>query len=83
MNSTATGEVQQPRPLDSCRLFRHHQTIDEETARLLASAGVNSIDGILETDPKDIAEILQVDIDRARQIHEAAKKEHDRKMASI
>jgi len=57
--------------------------IDEETARLLASAGVNSIDGILETDPKDIAEILQVDIDRARQIHEAAKKEHDRKMASI
>jgi transcription termination/antitermination protein NusA len=57
--------------------------IDEETARLLASAGVNSIDGILETDPKDIAEILQVDIDRAQQIHEAAKKEHDRKMASI
>jgi transcription termination/antitermination protein NusA len=57
--------------------------IDEETARLLASAGVNSIDGILETDPKDIAEILQVDIDRARQIHETAKKEHDRKMASI
>ncbi|HEY4783085.1 MAG TPA: transcription termination factor NusA [Chthoniobacterales bacterium] len=57
--------------------------IDEETARLLASAGVNSIDGILETDPKDIVEILQVDIDRARQIHEAAKKEHDRKMASI
>jgi N utilization substance protein A len=57
--------------------------IDEEIARLLTSAGVNSIDGILETDPKDIAEILQVDIDRARQIHEAAKKEHDRKMASI
>jgi transcription termination/antitermination protein NusA len=57
--------------------------IDEETARLLASAGVNSIDGILETDPRDIAEILQVDLDRARQIHEAAKKEHDRKMASI
>jgi transcription termination/antitermination protein NusA len=57
--------------------------IDEETARLLASAGVNSIDGILETDPKDIAEILQVDIDRARQIHETAKKEHERKMASI
>ena len=57
--------------------------IDDETARLLASAGVNSIDGILETDPKDIAEILQVDIDRAHQIHEVAKKEHDRKMASI
>jgi N utilization substance protein A len=57
--------------------------IDEETARLLASAGVNSIDGILETDPKDIAEILQGDVDRARQIHESAKKEHDRKMASI
>jgi len=57
--------------------------IDEEIARLLASAGVNSIDGILETDPKDIAEILQVDIDRARQIHETAKKEHERKMASI
>src|SRR6266446_3940815 len=57
--------------------------ITDEIARLLTSAGVNSIDGILETDPKDIAEILQVDIDRARQIHEAAKKEHGRKMASI
>src|SRR5207244_4341590 len=37
--------------------------IDEETARSLARAGVNSIEGILEVDPDDIAEILQVDVE--------------------
>ena len=57
--------------------------IDEETARSLAKAGMNSVDGILETDPKDIAEMLQVDLERAREIQESAKKEHERKLASI
>src|SRR6516162_5659393 len=57
--------------------------IDEETARSLARAGVNSIEGILEVDPDDIAEILQVDVERARVIHDAARREHEKKMASI
>jgi N utilization substance protein A len=57
--------------------------IDEETARSLARAGVNSIEGILEVDPDDIAEILQVDAERARGIHDAARREHEKKMASI
>jgi N utilization substance protein A len=57
--------------------------IDEETARSLARAGMNSVDGILEADPKDIAEMSQIDLERARQIQESAKKEHERKLASI
>ncbi len=57
--------------------------IDEETARSLARAGVNSVEGILEVDPEDIAAILQVDIGRAQGIHDAARREHDRNMASI
>ena len=57
--------------------------IDEETARSLARAGMNSIDGILETDPKDIAELLQIDLEQAQKILESAKKEHERKLASI
>jgi N utilization substance protein A len=57
--------------------------IDEETARSLARAGVNSIEGILEVDPEDIAGILHVDVERAREIHDAARKEHEKKMASI
>jgi N utilization substance protein A len=57
--------------------------VDEETARALARAGVNSIEGVLEVDPEDIAGILSVDIERARHIHQAARKEHDRNMASI
>lgn len=57
--------------------------VDEETARALARAGVNSIEGVLEVDPEDIAGILGVDLERARQIHQAARKEHDRNMASI
>jgi N utilization substance protein A len=57
--------------------------IDEETARSLARAGMNSIDGILETDPNDIAELLQIDVGQAQKIQESAKKEHERKLASI
>src|SRR6201984_219830 len=57
--------------------------IDEVTARSLARAGVNSIEGLLEVDPEDIAGILEVDVERAREIHEAARKEHEKKMASI
>jgi N utilization substance protein A len=57
--------------------------IDEDTARMLANAGLNSVEGIVEADPKDIAEILQTDIDRGQQIYDAAKREHERKLASI
>jgi transcription termination/antitermination protein NusA len=57
--------------------------IDEETARSLARAGMNSIDGILEADPNDIAELLQIDAGQAQKIQESAKKEHERKLASI
>jgi transcription termination/antitermination protein NusA len=57
--------------------------IDEETARSLARAGMNRIDGILEADPKDIAELLQIDQEQAQKIQESAKKEHERKLASI
>jgi transcription termination/antitermination protein NusA len=57
--------------------------IDEETARSLARAGMNSIDGIFEADPNDIAELLQIDVGQAQKIQESAKKEHERKLASI
>jgi transcription termination/antitermination protein NusA len=57
--------------------------IDEETARSLARAGMNSVDGILEADPNDIAELLQIDAGQAQKIQESAKKEHERKLASI
>jgi N utilization substance protein A len=57
--------------------------IDEVTARSLARAGVNSVEGLLEVDPEDIAGILEVDVERAREIHDAARKEHEKKMASI
>jgi N utilization substance protein A len=57
--------------------------VDEETARALTRAGVNTVEGVLEVDPEDIAGILSVDLDRARQIHQAARNEQDRNMASI
>jgi len=57
--------------------------IDENTARSLARAGVNSVEGILEVDPEDIAEILDVEIEKARGIHDAARKEQEKKLASI
>jgi len=64
-------------------LLAKNLNIDEDTARMLANAGLNSVEGIIEADPKDIAEILQTDIDRGQQIYDAAKREHERKLASI
>jgi N utilization substance protein A len=64
-------------------LLAKNLNIDEDTARMLANAGLNSVEGIVEADPKVIAEILQTDIDRGQQIYDAAKQEHERKLASI
>jgi N utilization substance protein A len=64
-------------------LLAKNLNIDEDTARMLANAGLNSVEGIIEADPKDIAEILQTDIDRGQEIYDAAKREHERKLASI
>jgi ERCC4-type nuclease len=43
---------------------------------------MNSVDGILEADPNDIAEIAGIDLEQAQKIQESAKKEHERKLAS-
>ena len=56
--------------------------IDAATATALCKGGLVNIDGILEVEPQDIADILGIDLEQAQAIQESAKKEHE-KMASI
>jgi len=56
--------------------------IDDAMATTLCKGGLVNIDGILEVEPQDIADILGIDLEKAQAIQEAAKKEHE-KMASI
>ena len=56
--------------------------IDAVTATSLCKGGLVNIEGILEVEPQDIAEILEIDLEKAQAIHDSAKKEHE-KMASI
>jgi N utilization substance protein A len=56
--------------------------IDAATATALCKGGLVNIDGILEVEPQDIADILGIELDKAQAIQESAKKEHE-KMAAI
>jgi len=56
--------------------------VDEATATALVKGGISNLDGLLEVEPQDIAEILGIDLEKAMAIHETAKKEHD-KQASL
>ena len=56
--------------------------IDPATATALCKGGLVNIDGILEVEPQDIADILGVDLEKALAIQESAKKEHEKLAAT-
>ena len=55
--------------------------LDEETARKLIASGINSVEGVAMVDDEDIAGILGVDADKAKEIHDTAKQAYDKQMA--
>jgi N utilization substance protein A len=56
--------------------------LEEELAEHLVRGGVASLDGLLAVDAEDIADILGVDTARAQEIHDRARAEFDKKLAS-
>jgi N utilization substance protein A len=55
--------------------------VDLATATLLVKGGMASLDMLVEVEPQDIADVV-VDLDLARQIHEAAKRAHGKGVAA-
>ncbi len=56
--------------------------LEEELAVHLVRGGVASLDGVLAVDTEDISDILGVDAARAQEIHDRARAEHEKKLAS-
>ncbi len=56
--------------------------LDEDLAVQLVRGGVASLDGVLAVDAEDISDILGVDAATAQQIHDRARAEHEKKLAS-
>jgi N utilization substance protein A len=50
--------------------------IDEATATALVKKGLGSLDTLVEVDPQDIADAIEVDLAKATEIHQAAKGAH-------
>ncbi len=51
--------------------------IDEPTAIALVKGGMASLDTIVEVDPQDIADAIGIELDKANEIHAAAKRAHE------
>lgn len=56
--------------------------IDEAVARTLVKGGFASVDAFLDVEPQDIADSAGIDLEKAKSIQDAARKEHDKNMAS-
>jgi N utilization substance protein A len=57
-------------------------SIDETTAVALVRGGLANVETIYEVDPQDIADALSIELEKATEIHEAAKRAHEQKTGS-
>jgi N utilization substance protein A len=51
--------------------------IDEPTAMALVKGGMASLDTIVEVEPQDIADAIGIELEKASEIHAAAKRAHE------
>ncbi len=56
-------------------------TLDFETAKSLVQGGMASLDVLVSVEPQDIADVLGVELEKASDIHQRARAEHE-KLAS-
>lgn len=55
--------------------------VEQATAVALVKGGLANLDTIVEVEPQDIADALGVELDKAAEIHAAAKQAHEKSMA--
>ncbi len=56
--------------------------IEEPVARTLVKGGFATVDSFLDVEPQDIADASGIDLEKAKSIQDAARKEHEKNMAS-
>jgi len=77
----SAAQVFENRVSQAARVLAEALKIEEPVARTLVKGGFASIDAFLDVEPQDIADSVGIDLDKAKAIQEAARKEHE-KMAS-
>ncbi len=65
----------------AARILSETLQLDEETAKKLVASGINSIEGVAAVDAEDISGILGIELEKAKEIHDAAKKAYEKQMA--
>ena len=76
------AEVFEQRVAQAAKTFTEKLNLDEATATTLVRGGIASLESMLEVEPQDVADILGIDLEKAKEIHETARKEHEKSMAS-
>jgi len=65
------------RVVQAARALAGPLQIDEPTAMALVKGGMASLDTIVEVDPQDIADAIGIELEKANEIHAAAKRAHE------
>jgi N utilization substance protein A len=80
-DETAAEQFEQ-RVAQAAKVFTEKLGLEEATAVALVKGGIATLEGLLEVEPQDVAGILGIDLEKATAIHETARKEHEKDMAS-
>jgi N utilization substance protein A len=72
----SAAEMFSARVLQAAKALATALGLDEETGMALVKGGLASLDTLVEVEAQDIADAIGVELDRATEIHTAAKRAH-------
>lgn len=75
-------QVFENRVAQAAHVLAEKLQLDEALAVSIVKGGFASIDAFLDVEPQDIADATGIDLEKAKEIHETARKEHEKSMAS-
>ncbi len=78
----SAAQVFEQRVTQAAQALANVLQVDEATGRALVKGGLMNLDGVLEVEPQDIADILGIELEKAQAIHDTARREHDKSFAA-
>lgn len=78
----SAAQVFENRVSQAAKVLADALKIEEAVARTLVKGGFASVDAFLDVEPQDIADSAGIDLEKAKSIQDAARKEHEKNMAS-
>jgi N utilization substance protein A len=78
----SAAQVFEKRVTQAASVLAEALKIEEPIARTLVKGGFATVDSFLDVEPQDIADASGIDLEKAKSIQDAARKEHEKNMAS-